>query len=236
MKSNRIRLPLIVTFSLIGDVDRAEAIVVHHVLERVVAVRQRFDGGAHALCSTRDDVLEYAKQQIGTVLIGKLQNPPGTQAAGGDLGIVVAPALFHDPDVQQKEIENIALKFALAEETDNRNAQSLLIDFRHAARHAARHHAAHVRVMRNIAHEADEPAVMEDRRRHVDVRQVRTAGHMGVVGDENVILVDVVAELFEQVLHQPHHGGDVDRQAARRLDDQPARRIDDRGRMVPAVP
>ena len=63
---------------------------------------------------------------------------------------------------------------------------------------------------------------MEHRRRHVDVRQMRAARHMRVVGDEQVALMDVAAELFEQVLHQPDHGGDVDRQAVGRLHNEPA--------------
>ena len=46
---------------------------------------------------------------------------------------------------------------------------------------------------RDVAHEADEPAVGEHRHRHVDVGQMRAAGHVRVVGDEDVALAHVVS-------------------------------------------
>ena len=68
----------------------------------------------------------------------------------------------------------------------DRHAQAFLVDLRHAAGHAAGHHAADIGVVGDVAHEADQRAVMEHRRRHVDVRQMGAAGDMGIVGDEDV--------------------------------------------------
>ena len=111
----------------------------------------------------------------------------------------------------------------------------LLVDLRHAAGHAARRHAADVGVVRDVAHEGEQGAVVEHRHRHVDVGQVGAAGDVGIVGDEDVAVVDIAAELLEKLGHEPGHRGDVDGQRAFGLHDEPAGGVHDRRRMVAAL-
>ena len=65
--------------------------------------------------------------------------------------------------------------------------------------------------------------------------KMRAAGHMRIVGDEEVAFGDVVAVARDQDAHQLEHGGQVDRQRHLRLGDQPALRVGDRGRVVVAL-
>src|ERR1043165_4299876 len=96
--------------------------------------------------------------------------------------------------------------------------------------------AADVGVMRDVAHEADELAAVEHRHRHVHVRQMRAAGRIGVVRDEDVALAHVGQRYFgEQRVHQAHHRAEMNRERILRLHDEPPGRIDDRGGMVVAL-
>ena len=90
-------------------------------------------------------------------------------------------------------------------------------------RHGAARGAADVGVVGEIGDERNQPAVDEHRHRHVDVGQMRAAGHVRVVGDEEVAFGDVVAVARDQDAHQLEQGGQVDRQRHLRLGDQPTR-------------
>ena len=74
---------------------------------------------------------------------------------------------------------------------------------------------------------ATEPPVGEHRHRHVDVGQMRAAGHVRVVGDEQIAFGDVVAVAGDQDAHQLEQGGQVDRQRHLGLRDQPPVRVGD---------
>ena len=147
--------------------------------------------------------------------------------AGGDLCIVVAAPLVRNPDVQKHDVHDIVLQHALAEELDDRNAQTLLIDFGHAAGHGTRHHAADIGVVCDVADKGNKLALDKNRLGVVDVGQMRTARRVRIVGDEDIAFLNVVAEFFKHAAHQAAHRSDMDRQRQGRLDNQPAVFVDD---------
>ena len=215
------------------DVGRAHPVVVHHVGEAIFPWRDAGDRVAQAIFRAANDLVERGDDQRYAARLDHLVHAPHAQAAGRDLGEVIAAPLVGNPRIEQQEVEHVLDQLALAEQPYDGDAQTLLIDLRHAAGHAARRHAADVGMVGDVAHEADELAVREHRHRKVDVGQMRSAGDERIVGDENVALVDVGERyLGKQSVHQPHHRAEMDGERVLGLHDQPALRIDDRGRVI----
>ena len=157
---------------------------------------------------------------------------PRAEAAGRDLRVVVAAALVGDPRVQEQEVEEVLLQFAPPEQAHDRDAEPLLEDLGHPARHAPRGHAADVRVMGDVADEPDEGSVAEDGEGEVHIREMGAPRHVGVVGDEEVAVMEVVSELLEHALHESAHRRDVNRQGLLGLGDEPAVDVHDGRRVV----
>ena len=195
-----------------GNVHRLDAVAVHHVLERVHAVRDAGDGLAQPPLGAGDDLVEGGADDGGGVEIDHFQEAPGAEPARRDLRVVVPAALLGHPHVEQQQIHDVALQLALAEQPDHRDAQALLEDLAHAPRHRPGSHAADVRVVREVRDEAEQLAADEHRHRVVDVREVGAARGMRIVGDEEIAFVDVARELLEQAGNEPAHRRDVDRQ------------------------
>ena len=193
------------------DVGRAHAVVVHRVLEAVDTVRQAGDGGAHPRGRARHDLPEAVPDRGDSVLAENLGQPAAAEPAGRDLGEIVAAPFGRHTDVEQDQVQEVLLEDAFPEQADHRDAQAFLVNLRQTAGHAAGHGAADIGMVGDVAHEGDELALEKHRHRHVDIRQVGPAGDMGIVGDEQVAVAQVVAEAGEQALHQPAHGGEMDR-------------------------
>jgi hypothetical protein len=161
---------------------------------------------------------------------------PHAQAAGCDLGIVVAAPFLGDTGVQKQDLEQVLVQLALLVQSYHRDAQSLLVDLRHAAGHRARRHAADVGVMGDVADEAEQFALDEHRLGEVDVGQVRPAGHVRIVGDEHVAFANLRrGVLGEERVHQPGHRGKMDGQGHLGLGDQATIAIADGGGMIMAL-
>ena len=198
----------------------------------VDAVGQRLHRVTHPPVGQRDDLVERDGNGVRPVASEQLLQAAFAETTRRDLREIVAASLLGNADVEQYQVEQIGLQNALPEQLHDRDSQAFLVDLRHAPGHAAGRHAADIRMVRDVAHEADQPVVGEDGDRHIDVGQVGAAGDMRVVSDEDVAGRDVVAVFVEQCGHEPGHRGEVDRQAELGLHDQAPRRIHDRGRMV----
>ena len=235
-KSKCARSPAMVTFSRMGMSTVSTPVAVHHVLERVLAVRDLGDRVAEPPLGAGDDLVERGADHVRGVQIHDFQQAPGAEAACRDLRVVVAAPLLGHPHVEQQQVHDVALKLASPEEPHDRDAQALLVDLAHSARHGPRRHAADVGVVREVRDEAEQLAADEHRHRVVDVREVGAARGVRVVGDEEVAVVDVAVELLQQAGDQSAHGRDVDGQGLRGLHDQPAVRVHDRGGVVAPLP
>ncbi len=102
------------------------------------------------------------------------------------------------------------LGVAAVHDPDGRDADAFLEDLGGVAGEAARAHAAHVAPVRAHHREDEEPPVREERIDHGHVVEVGAAG-VGVVVQEDVARVDVVAELLLHRLHRPADRHDVER-------------------------
>src|ERR1700724_3040933 len=87
------------------------------------------------------DLIKDREHHCRAIASKGLAQSPLAEAAGGDLREIVAPALLRHANIEQNEIEQILLQLPPAKQLHDRQAQALLIDFRHAPRHAARNHA-----------------------------------------------------------------------------------------------
>ncbi len=222
------------------DLDRnvhgAEAVIVHDVFETVGAVRNAGDALAHTLLGALDDFAERGVQRCDGIGLGGLDQPAVPEAAGGNLGVIVAAPFFRNSDIQQQEFEQVFLKLATPEQFDDGNAETFLINLRHAARHRARRHAAHIRMVCDIADERRKRAVDEDGHRHVYVGQMGAARDVRIVCDKEIALFDVLKRIFrEELFHQPGHRCQMNGQGILRLDDQAAGDVANRRRVVAAL-
>ena len=218
-----------------GNVVGLESVVVHDIVEAVGAVRDGMDGVRHAARGAREHVLEGGEHRIGAVGLDGLRHAPHAQIAGRDLREIIAAPLVRQPHIQEHEVEQLALQHAFAEKLDHRHPQAFLVNLRHAARHRPRRHAADIGMVRDVADPGDDAPVGEDRRGHVDIRQMGAAGRVRIVGDDDIAFLDVVAIARQQAVHQPAHRRDVNRERLLRLGDQPAPGVHDRGRVVVAL-
>jgi hypothetical protein len=218
------------------DVAGAAAVVVHHVAEAVDAVRQAGDCRAHAQRRAAHDLVERGQHLRAAVPGDDLLEAARAEPHRGDLREQVAAALLRDPGVEQDQVIDAGLQPSGLVELDQRNAQAFLVDLGHAAGHAAGAHAAEVGMVGDVADEGDRGAGVEDRHRHVQVRQVGAAGDEGVVGNKDVAFLqggDV--HLRQQRLHHAHDRAQVDRQRFLGLHDQPALHVHQRGGVVAAL-
>jgi hypothetical protein len=138
-------------------------------------------------------------------------------------------------NIEENEIEEILLQLSFPEELDHGQAQALLIDLGHPASHAAGNHPTDIGMVRDIAHEADEGAAIEDRHRHVDVGEMCPARDVRIVRDEDVAILDIATKILQQMPHQPGHRRYMDGQGRFRLRDQTAIAVADHRRMITAL-
>ena len=135
--------------------------------------------------------------------------------ARADHGLEVALALAHAAHVGEDQVQRGVVRASAIDDADGRDPHALLEDLRRPAGQAARAHAADVAPVR-AHHREDEELVRaagargEERGDHRHVVQVRAAG-VGVVVQEDVARVDVVAELLADRAHRPADGHDVQR-------------------------
>ena len=219
-----------------GDLDvlGSKTVIVHDVLKAVVAVRNTGDGLAHAQIGTADDLVAQGDEVIGTIAGDHLADALHAQLDGSDLRIEVAQTLVRKAHVQQHEPHDVIQHLALAEETNDRDAQAFLVDLVEAAGHGTHRRATDVRVVDDVRHETKQLVAVEDRHRHVDVLQVRAARDVRVICDEDIARSDAVRILLKDQADETGHRGKVDRQRVFRLNNQPTLGVGDCGRMVVA--
>ena len=176
----------------------------------VLAVGQGADRAPHAQLGAVHQLHHRGPDHRGAVARGEGLHPLGRLAAGADHGVEVALALARPAHVVEDEIERGLVGHAAVHDADGRDADAFLEDLGGVAGEAARAHAAHVAPVRAHHREDEEPPVREERIDHGHVVQVGAAG-IGVVVQEDVARVDVVAELLLHRLHRPADRHDVER-------------------------
>ena len=128
------------------------------------------------------------------------------RGAGGDLGAHVAGELVRHAAVLVHQPEEGLVRPAFLNHFQDRNAQTFLEDFRGVDRRAARRDAAHVDLVDQRRGVAFQFAIVEQRLDDIDVRQMHAAGGVGIVEDEYVARLCVVAVFVNQRFHRVREG------------------------------
>ena len=168
-----------------------------------MARRIRPLGAVHQL---RDGVAD----RRGAVARDQLSDALGGLPAGPEHRLEVATSLARPAHVAEDQVERGLVRPAAIDDPDRRDADAFLEDLGRAAREAARAHPAHVTPVRAHDGNTNMLAVREERIDHRHVVEVSPAG-VGLVVQEDVARVDVVAELLPHRLHRPGDRHDVER-------------------------
>ena len=192
------------------DVLRSHAIIVHDVVEPVFAVRQRVDSRTHAPRDGVDKGIRSGTQLGHRPALKQLVQAPLTQPICRNLRQIVAAPLFRDPHIQQDHVEHILDDFAVAHQSDRRDAQAFLIDLCHAAGHAAGCHPTNIRVVGDVGDEEDQRIAMEDRRDERHIWQMGAAADERVVGNEHIARTQIVrSDPLQHDFDQAKHRGEM---------------------------
>ena len=173
-------------------------------------------------------------KRLRTVTLHQRLDGSGADIAGRDLGPEVADGLFGNPDVGPHQLEDRHVRFAPVEELEPGDAESLLKNFRIVASRASGQASSQIEVVGRADGERNPAALDEYGFDDVDVRDVHPAAE-GVVHDEDVLRLHVVAVLFQQRFHGVGDRSQVqrDRHALR---DHLALGVAQRGGIVETVP
>ena len=179
-------------------------VIVHIVGERIAAVRQVRDRGpglprpicqplsAERLVCVQPDPVDQLLQLIRAVLVC------------GQLRPQIAPPLILHLEVQHDQLHHVLIQHSPVVQLDHRDAQALVVDSGPLA--------GLIGVVARVDHERNEPVLIEDRLEEHNVRKVGATSAVGVVGNENVAVVDILGgKLPGQDLHRPRQGAEMQR-------------------------
>ena len=209
-RSTQTSSPRTVSSTAIAQRLRLVAEPVDEVLERVDAVGQRRELGAHQALAEQLELVQVAAALGRAVPLEDLDQAALAGAAGGDLGAQVADHLDRLARVLLDDPEHGLVLAAGLVELEQRQPQPLLVDLGRVHGDRAGREAADVDVVRHRRGVPLELAVVEDRLDHVDVGQVLAAEAVRVVGDEDVAGLDVLAEVLADVPHDRREGAELD--------------------------
>jgi hypothetical protein len=114
--------------SLYGDVFVRDAVALHTVLRRVLAVGEVADSLAGTFFGVGDHLLEGGEDGVFAAASYQLSDAFFCDVVGGDLGPQVAAPEVGGADVGEEEVHHVGDVLAAAHETHRRDDESLLID------------------------------------------------------------------------------------------------------------
>ena len=176
-------------------------------------VQQRLDGG---LDGRRVEALHQRLQ-------ARL-----AEAHRADLGRQVAPEVARMAHIERQHLQQVLARPAALLEAQWRDAQALMEDFGGGGVVGAVRRPADIAVMGAIDRPEGEPPGDEHRREHGHIRQMAAAAGIGIVDDEQIALMHILAEARRDRLRRPGHGADMHRNMLR-LGHQPAAVVADGG-------
>ena len=180
-----------------------------------------------------EDLAAGLQHGLGVERLHQCGQPPLAELDGADLGGEVALEVAWMAHVRRQHVEQVALRLAAVPEPERRDTQALVEDLRGGGVVGAVGRAADIAVVGAVDRPEGERAPHEHGREHGDVRQVAAISQIGVVHQEQVALVDVVAEIVRDRLRRPGHGADMDGDVLR-LRDKLALPVDHGGGEVAA--
>ena len=193
----------------LGEID---AVVVQIVgLRSVAPVRHLGDLPAQLGLADVHPASPAGQHVVGAVLAEQLGEFAEAIAVGVDLRLDVAPGDFRRAGIGANERLHVGIDLAAPQDLERRDQQALLKHVGGVAAVGARNLAAEVRLVGDIADEADDPFAHEHRRDHGHVGRVVLAGLVGVVDDEGVARLDRTAEAPADLVHLRRQRPDMQR-------------------------
>ena len=211
----------------------AHPVGVHVVRERVSAVRPARDLGAHEPLGVVDQVGRAGAEGVGSVAAHQLVHGALAGVAGRHLRAQVTEGHLRDAHVDPDHRQQRLVRLAAAVQLQPRDAQPVLEDLGVVARRAARQPPAQVEVVGGGHGVGDARSLPVDGLDDEDVGDVHPALE-GVVEDEHVAGLHVVAVPGEQRLHRERHRAQVQGDG-HSLRDHPAFAVAERRGVVQAV-
>ena len=130
-----------------GDVLVGDAVALHEVLGRVLAVGEFADGLAGPLLGVGDDLLEGGEDGFLAAAVHQLADALLGDVVGGDLGPQVPAPDVRGADVGQQEVQHVLDVLPAAHQAHGRDDDALLEDLARVGGHGAGTHPAHVGVV-----------------------------------------------------------------------------------------
>jgi hypothetical protein len=184
-------------------------------LVRVGPVRDPRDSRAHAALGARDDLVGQAVQRVQALVAQHLDDLPGADMVGRDLGADVAGHLLRGAHVPADHAQHVLVEPAGPVQAGERDEEAFLVHFAVVRGHAP----PDVRVVKDAGRERHRPVFEKDRAQHADIVQV-PGQQPGVVHDEDVSRPVVVERNGgDDFLHPQRHRTGLPRSAERSLDE-----------------
>ena len=174
-----------------------DAVAVEQPFGRRLSLRQFGNGRAQfvrrALEDGREGIADRARAETFAQLLDALR----AHLRHRDLGVDVAAHERRLTAVGEDDAFDIGLRDARVHDFDRRHQQALVEHFGGIGRGRARDRAAHVRLVRDRTRKRDDPAGREHRRDEGHVGDVGQAALVGMIGDEDVAVLDRVDAAIE---------------------------------------
>ena len=189
-----------------------DAVVVEIVALRAVeAVRHFGDFLAQLGFADVHPGLPAGEHGIDAVFAEQLGEFAQAIGVGVDLRRDVSPGHFRRTGVGADERLDVGIDLAAAKNLERRDQQPFLEQVGGIAAVGTGDLAAEVRLVGDVADEADQPSADEHRRDHGDVGGMVLAGLVGMVDDEGIARLGGVAEAPADLVHLGRQGPDMQR-------------------------
>src|SRR6516164_1567408 len=179
-----------------------DAVVVEIVGLRAIApVRRRGDLLSQLGLANVHPTLPAGEHRIDAVFAEQLGEFAQAIGIGVDLRLDVAPGDFRRAGIGADERFHVAIELPAAQDLERRDQQSLLKQIGGVAAVGARDLAAEIRLVGDVADEAEEPLTDEQRRDDGDVGGMVLAGLIGMIDDESIARLGRIAEAPADLVH-----------------------------------
>ena len=209
--------------ALDGEIERdrqrkiGDAVVVEKIIIAVGTVRKRGDIGAHQRFRPRGQRGERRRDRVVAVLVEQRVQAPLSQIERVELPVEVAPVRLRGAGVCRKNVNDVMLQNAGAEELYRRDTKTFLEAFGRLGVEVAGHVAADVEPVSDGGKPGEDVSAAHERTHQPEVVEVRPTliriiEQIGVAGNDTV-----VRDLVDHRLDRKRHRADEDRQSERPL-------------------
>ena len=211
-----------------GDVMAAVTVIVEKGLAVEDALLPGCDFGARAAFGPVQNRFASGHDGVRVERIDQRLEPGFAKTDRADLRRQVALEVARVAHIQRHHLQKVLARVAPLPEPKRRDTQPLMENLGSGGVVGAVGRASDIAVMGAVDRPEGQPPVDEHRREHRHIRQVAAAARIGIVDDEQVAFMHILAEAGRNRLRRPRHRAHMDRDMLR-LRNQPAVAIADGG-------